>query len=119
MPKLNEVCLKILQVMKEHPEGITEGEIREILQIPAADQSNFGRRRRELHAIYLIEKKRDGPRTLYVSRGERDIAKDTAAINQRLRAQALHTARGRCGRCGRSIERHRIVLVVDHKIPRE
>ncbi|HXP88441.1 MAG TPA: HNH endonuclease [Bryobacteraceae bacterium] len=119
MANLNEICLKILGVMKEHPDGITEGEIREILQIPPADQANFGRRRRELHALYLIEKKREGARTLYVYKGERKKPKDTEPINLRLRAQALHAARGRCGRCGRSIEKHGIVLVVDHRIPRE
>ena len=30
-----------------------------------------------------------------------------------------HAAGDRCGWCGRSIEKHGIVLVVDHKIPRE
>jgi 5-methylcytosine-specific restriction endonuclease McrA len=119
MAKLNEMCLKILEVMKQHPEGVTEGEIREILQVPPADQANFGRRRRELHSHYVIEKKRDGVRTLYVYKAEREKPRDATAINLRLRAQALHAARGRCGRCGRSIEKHGIVLVVDHKIPRE
>lgn len=119
MAKLNEVCFKILEVMKQHPEGITEGEIREALEIPAADQANFGRRRRELHSLYVIEKKRDGARTLYVYKGQRDKAKDTSPINSRLRYQAIHAARGRCGRCGRTVEKHGIVLVVDHKIPRE
>jgi hypothetical protein len=119
MAKLNEMCLRILNVMKAHPEGVTEGEIREILQIPPTDQSNFGRRRRELHAVYLIDKKRDGARTLYVYRGVRKNPRDTQQINLRLRAEALRVARGRCGICGRAIEKHGIVLVVDHKIPRE
>ena len=119
MAKLNEMCLRILEVMKQHPEGITEGEIREILQIPPTDQANFGRRRRELHALYTIEKKRDGARTLYVYRGPREKPRDTSQINIRLRAQALHVARGRCGNCGRTIEKHGIVLVVDHRVPRE
>jgi hypothetical protein len=117
--KLNEMCLRILDVMKAHPEGITEGEIREILRIAPTDQSNFGRRRRELHALYLISKKRDGARTLYVYQGAREAPRDTAQINLRLRAEALRAARGRCRICGRSIEKHGIVLVVDHKVPRE
>lgn len=119
MAKLNEVCYKILEVMKQHPEGITEGEIREALEIPAADQANFGRRRRELHALYVINKKRDGARTLYIYAGERDKPKDTGAISGRLRYEAIHAARGRCGRCGRTVEKHGVVLVVDHKVPRE
>ena len=81
--------------MKQHPEGVTEGEIREILQVPPADQANFGRRRRELHSHYVIEKKRDGARTLYVYRAEREKPRDATAINLRLRAQALHAAQGR------------------------
>ena len=119
MAKLNEMCLRILEVMKAHPEGVTEGEIRKILLIPPTDQANFGRRRRELHAEYLIDKKRDGARILYLYRGVRKAPRDIATINLRLRAEALRAARGRCGGCGRSIERHGIVLVVDHKLPRE
>ncbi len=119
MAKLTEMCDKILEVMKQHPEGISEGEIREILQIPPADQANFGRRRRELYAFHVIEKKRQGARTLYIYRGERRKPIDNEGISQRLRAQVLHAARGRCGRCGRSIQKHGIVLVIDHKIPRE
>jgi len=119
MAKLNEMCLRILEVMKAHPEGITEGEIRELLQIAPTDQANFGRRRRELHAVYLIDKRREGARILYVYRGLRESPRDTAQINLRLRAEALRVARGRCGICGRSIDKHGIVLVVDHKLPRE
>lgn len=119
MPKPSQMSLKILEVMKQHPAGITEGEIRENLRIPAVGQANFGRRRRELNYTHIIEKHRDGPRVLYVYKGPRDQPKDVTPISLRLQAQARHTARGRCGMCGRSIEKHGIVLVVDHKIPRE
>lgn len=116
---LSEISLKILEVIKQHAEGISEGEIREILRIPAAEQTNFGRRRRDLNYHYIIETKRVGAKVLYVYKGPRSKPKDAAQINPRLRAQALHAARGRCGMCGRTIEKHGIVLVVDHKIPRE
>jgi hypothetical protein len=116
---LSEVSLRILEVMKRHPKGISEGEIREILEIPPAEQANFGRRRRELNYVYLIDKVQDGSKTLYLYRGPRDTPRDTTQINLRLRAQALHAARGRCMNCGRSVGKHGIVLVVDHKIPRE
>lgn len=119
MAKLNEVCYRILEVMKQHPEGITEGEIREALRIPATEQANFGRRRRELHALYIIEKRRDGARTLYMYKGEREGPKDISPINVRLRYAAIHAAQDRCARCGRSVSKHGVVLVVDHKIPRE
>lgn len=119
MAGLSKISLQILEVMKQHPKGITEGEIREMLRIPPTDQANFGRRRRELNYAYVIEKVQDGPRVLYVYKGPRTKPRDTSGISIRLRAQVLHMARGRCGNCGRSIEKHGIVLVADHKVPRE
>lgn len=119
MGKLSDMSLKILEVMKQHPNGITEGEIRDILKIPPTEQANFGRRRRELNYLHLIERVREGPRVLYVYKAPRTTPRDLSGINARLRAQVLHAARGRCGNCGRTIEKHGIVLVVDHKVPRE
>jgi 5-methylcytosine-specific restriction endonuclease McrA len=116
---LSEISLRILEVMKQHPQGVSEGEIREILQIPPAEQANFGRRRRELNYLHVIEKRQEGPKVLYVYKGPRLKPRDTSQIGIKLRAQALHFARGRCANCGRTIEKHNIVLVVDHKIPRE
>jgi 5-methylcytosine-specific restriction endonuclease McrA len=111
--------LQILEVMKQHPDGITEGEMRAILKVPAEEQTNFGRRRRELGSAHHIEKRRDGARILYVYKGPREKGKDAAAISQKLRAQVLHYAKGRCGMCGRDIAKHDISLVVDHKLPRD
>src|ERR1700724_2358603 len=119
MAKLSEISLRILEVMKQHPQGISEGEIREILKIAATDQTNFGRRRRELNYLHVIEKHQDGPKVLYIYKGPRAKPKDTQPINLKLQAQARHAARGRCVMCGRTTEKHGIVLVIDHKIPRD
>ena len=100
MANLSEMSLKILEVMKQHPDGITEGKIREILKVPPAEQANFGRRRRELNYLHVIEKVQDGPQVLYIYKGPRTEPRDTSLINLRLRAQALHAARGRCGTAG-------------------
>ena len=116
---LSEISLRILEVIRQHPDGISEGEIREILNIPAAEQTNFGRRRRELNYHYVIETKREGAKVLYVYKGPREELRDAAPISPWLRAQVLHAAKGRCGMCGRTIEKHGVVLVVDHKVPRE
>ena len=43
----------------------------------------------------------------------------TDSTTGRLRGKVLYKARGRCSNCGRSIEKHDVVLVVDYKIPRE
>ncbi len=116
---LSEISLRILEVIKRHPQGISEGEIRELLQIPPTEQANFGRRRRELSYLYVIEKRQEGPKVLYVYVGPRDVARDTSAIGIKLKAEVLRSARQRCGNCGRTVEKHDVVLVIDHKIPRE
>ena len=117
--KLSELHLRILDVLKQHPDGISEGEMRLQLGIRADELVQFGRRRRELGAFYQISKRRVGRETLYVYVGEREQQLDVEQINPKLRAQALHIAAGRCGMCGRTIQRHGITLVVDHRIPRD
>jgi len=119
LKKLTQIQQKILGLLKQHPDGISEGEMRKSLGIPADKLVQFGRRRRELGAYYHIVKKRVGPETLYVLVGEREQQLDTHPINPKLRAQVLHMAAGRCGMCGRTIEKHQITLVVDHRIPRD
>ncbi len=117
--RLYRIHEQILDVMKQHPEGISEGDIRKLLNIPPEEQSQFGRRRRDLHQFYIIDKKREGSRILYVFRGEKANPLDAEPISSRLRTLALHSAHGRCQMCGQTIERHQITLVIDHKIPRD
>lgn len=118
-PALGQIHQKILTLLKERPEGISEGEMRAALAIKPEEQVQFGRRRRDLHYYYRIEKKRIGAKTIYVYRGPLEQPRDLTAVGAKTRALVLHTAHGRCGMCGRTIEIHGIVLVVDHKIPRE
>jgi hypothetical protein len=116
---LSGIHLRILEVLKAHPEGISEGEIRLKLQLNPEEQAQLGRRRRDLYAFYEIEKAQRGTKTVYILRGERAVPLDAAPINPRLRAQVLHAAHQRCSMCGRTTEKHGIALVVDHKVPRE
>ena len=51
-------------------------------------------------------------------KGPKARSRDTDSITGRIRGEALYRARGRCSNCGRSIEKHNVVLVVDYKIPR-
>ena len=118
-PGLGKIHDQILALMREHPEGISEGEMRAALGIRPEEQVQFGRRRRDLHYYYQIDKKRLGKKTVYIYRGPLDAPRDAAPIDLKNRALALHAAHGRCGMCGRTIEKDRVTLVVDHKIPRD
>jgi 5-methylcytosine-specific restriction endonuclease McrA len=118
-PALGQIHEQILALLKEHPEGISEGEMRVALRIQPEEQIQFGRRRRDLHYYYRIDKKRIGKKTLYIYRGPLEVPRDATPTNSKTRALVLHAAHGRCGMCGRTIEKHGITLVVDHKIPRE
>jgi HNH endonuclease len=44
-------------------------------------------------------------------------SRGSGPITGRFRGEALCKARGSCSSCGRSIEKHDVVLVVDYKIP--
>lgn len=118
-PALGKIHEQMLALMKDHPEGISEGEMRAALLIHPADQTQFGRRRRDLHYYYRIDKKRIGKKVVYIYRGPLEVPRDTSPINSKIRALILHAAHGRCGMCGRTIEKYGITLVIDHKIPRE
>ena len=117
-PAFGEIHRKILDLLKKNPGGISEGRMRKTLHIKPDKQTQFGRRRRELHYRYRIDKKYVGREVLYIYRGERKRPRDSSAIDEKTRAMVLHLAHGRCGMCGRTVEKHGIALVIDHKIPR-
>lgn len=91
-------------------------EIRKRLDLAVDAQIHLDRRLRDLDKYFLIDRAGPNNSTRYVYRGERKEAR-AAGPNLRLRAAILHAARGRCGMCGRSVEKHDVTLVVDHKIP--
>lgn len=104
--------------MKQHPQGLSEGEMRTALALPSEEQGQFGRRRREIYHYHEIAKKRFGKKVVYIYVGPREQPLDSTPINKTLRAQIINAAHGRCGMCGRTIVKHGIALVVDHKKPR-
>jgi hypothetical protein len=116
---LGQIHQEILALLKEHPDGISEGQMRVKLGIRPEEQLQFGRRRRELYAQYHIDQKRIGNQTIYIYRGPRSEPRDSGTTDLKTRAQILHAAHGRCGMCGRTIAKDGITLAVDHKIPRE
>jgi len=117
-PALGQIHEQMLALLKKHPEGLSEGEMRTALELQSEEQVQFGRRRRDLHYYYRIDKKRIGRKTVYVYVGPRKQPLDAAPVDLKTRAIVLHAAYGRCGMCGRTIAKHGITLAVDHKVPR-
>jgi 5-methylcytosine-specific restriction endonuclease McrA len=125
--KPGKIHLRIIEAMRRFPQGITSGQIRQELGLRAEEQTHLDKRRRELKSWYVIlqnkskeiidGKKRTVTRYSYV--GERTDVTDEGSISLKTRAEVLRGARGRCGMCGRTIDKDDITLVVDHKIPRD
>src|SRR5579863_7441483 len=121
---------RIVDVMKRFPEGATGGQIRQELEkegLRPEDQTHLDRRKRDLKKWFLVEKIKatqeiEGRKrtvVLYKYRGEKRAVTDEGQITQKLRAQIIHAAHGRCQMCGRTVEQHHVALVVDHKKPRD
>jgi hypothetical protein len=108
---------KIIELLRAHPGGLTSGQIRAKLNLAADEQSQLDRRRRDLRQWYILEKKKVGNRDVYILRGERSASILERGVGIRKRAAVLGRAHGHCQMCGRTISEHKIVLVVDHKIP--
>ncbi len=108
---------RIAELLRQHPEGLTSGDIREKLGLAANEQSQLDRRRRDVRKWYHLIVIPNGGNPKYCLGAKREASINPTGINGRLRAEVLRTARGRCQMCGRSIEVDGVKLQVDHKIP--
>ena len=128
--KPGQIHLRIVEAMQRFPEGITSGQIRQELEkegLRPEDQTHLDRRKRDLKKWFVIRKTKSreiigGKRRtvfLYTYGGERVDVTDEGSIDLKTRAEILRDACGRCGMCGKTIEKHGIALVLDHKIPRD
>ncbi|MFI5093528.1 MAG: HNH endonuclease [Candidatus Acidiferrales bacterium] len=117
-------------MLKRFPDGASGGQIRYELEkegLRAEEQTHLDRRKRDLKKWFLIQKVKavqeiaGTKRTvvLYRYAGERTAVTDEGQLSQKLRAEVIHAAHGRCQMCGRTIEQHGVTLVVDHKKPRD
>lgn len=107
----------ILDALQRHPDGLTIDELRSVLGNPV-NQEHLGRRVRKLRERFHLPLIRLGNRQVYVLKGPRsDSVGSETAVSQKLRAEILHLARGRCQMCGRTVSEDGIKLHVDHKIP--
>lgn len=112
---------RVLAILEQHPTGVDVHAIRRELGLQADEQQQLDRRIRELDATHVIERRRDGIRTLYVLHGEKDASQvtDTVPIDKTTRARILHLSGGRCQMCGRTVAEDHVRLHIDHRIPRE
>lgn len=119
--KPGQIHLRIAEVMKRFPEGISGGQIRQELEkegLKPEDQTHLDRRKRDLKKWFVIRKKRsaaviDGKKrtvVLYEYAGERKNVTDEGQIGIKLRAEVIRSAHGRCQMCGRTVEQHGAVL---------
>ena len=128
--KPGAIHLKIVDVMKRFPDGIAGGQIRFELEkegLSSEEQTHLDRRKRDLKKWFVIEKTisrvvvngKNRRVVLYRFTGERSAVHDEGQVSQRVRAQVIHGAHGRCQMCGKTISKDQITLVVDHKKPRD
>jgi len=107
------IHLRIVEVMKRFPEGVSGGQIRQELEndgLRAEDQTHLDRRKRDLKKWFVIRKKAssvvvNGKKRnviLYLYGGERKGVTDEGQVSIKLRAEVIHSAHGRCQMCGRT-----------------
>jgi len=112
--KPGKIHLKIVEVSRRFPKGISGGQIRQELEkegLRAEDQTHLDRRKRDLKKWFLIQKTKaiqeiHGKKrivVLYRYAGKRTIITDPGQIDIKLRAEVIRAARGRCQMCGRTV----------------
>jgi hypothetical protein len=105
--KPGAIHLRIIEVMKRFPDGISGGQIREELEkegLEAGDQTHLDRRKRDLPKWFAITKEIatsvvNGKKrrvTLYKFIRKRGEIVDEGQINRKIWAEVIHSARGRC-----------------------
>jgi 5-methylcytosine-specific restriction endonuclease McrA len=128
--KPGKIHLRIVEVMKRFPEGVSGGQIRQALEqegLEPAEHTHLDRRKRDLKKWFLITKNsatlivngKSRKVVLYKYLGSRESIVDQGQPSRRDRAEIIRAAYGRCQMCGQTVERHGVTLVVDHKKPRD
>ena len=115
----SELHRQMVDVLKAHPAGLTEGELRDKMNVPTDAQAQFGRRRRELYNWYRIEKLARGRDVVYRYLGQLETPRSVEPIGSGTRARILLRDHCTCQMCGRTPQLDSIRLMIDHKIPRE
>lgn len=108
--KPGPIHLRIIEVMKQFPDGISGGQIRQELEkqgLHPEDQTHLDRRKRDLKKWFNIRKipsstvvnGKKRKVVLYQHLGNKQRVSDEGQVNLRLRAEVIHSAHGRGRRC--------------------
>jgi hypothetical protein len=119
--KPGKIHLRIIEVMKRFPGGISGGQIRQGLEkegLDPSEQTHLDRRKRDLKKWFVIKKElttivvngQNRKVTLYKYAGVRPEVIDEGQPSLKERAEVIHSAHGRCQMCGKSVEQHGIIL---------
>ena len=114
MRQPEKIHLRMVEVMKRFPEGISLGQMKCELRrggIPPEDLRHLARRIRELDRWFAIEKKT----ITGCTDGGGLVFDDQEWASEALRAEALYRAAGSCQRCGKTIKVDGVTLVVQRK----
>ena len=115
---LGHIAEKALELLRQHAEGLTMAEMRDMLNAGAETQEHFNRRVRDIRKFYTLDAIKRGGTTVYVLGAERAApVADGGQVLEKLRAAVIHMAHGKCQMCGQTIKDDGIKLQADHKIP--
>jgi hypothetical protein len=115
-----KIHLRIIEVMKRFPDGVSGGQIRQELEkegLKPEDQTHLDRRKRDLKKWFVIRKKPsslivDGKKRnvmLYQFGGDLKAVTDEGQVSTKVRAEVIHSAHGRCQMCGGMLARCGVV----------
>jgi 5-methylcytosine-specific restriction endonuclease McrA len=110
---------RIAEVLRQNPEGLTSGEIREKLGLAANEQSQLDKRRRDLRKWYTLIVVQGGKYPRYQLGEKNSTPRKAGNVNSRLRAEVLRACRGTCQMCGKTVVEDGVKLQIDHKIPQD
>jgi hypothetical protein len=105
--KPGAIHLRIIEVLKQFPEGASGGQIRQELEkegLKPEEQTHLDRRKRDLKKWFVIQKIKIGQVvagkqrnvTLYKYAGLKKAVSDEGQVDSKIRAHVIHAAHGRC-----------------------